>query len=449
MSRQSVESSVKRSDVEAGRAAPVDVTALIDGRPIGAYQVGILLLLACAIVMDGFDVQAMGFVAPAIVDDWKIEVASLGPIFSASLVGMLIGSIVLGSVADRVGRRPVLIGATIFFGCCMLATAAVNSVPQLMAARFVTGLGLGGVLGNAVALATEFSPRRRRATILMALSCGFTGGAITGGLASAALIPVTGWQSVFVVGGVIPLLVGLLMLRFLPESLQFALVRGRGEAVLARVAPGLAPGDLRAPASDAKGGSVAGLFRHGRGLSTLILWTISFANLLNLFFLANWLPMLAVRMGFTAHVPVLLGTTLQLGGVIGALAMGPLMDRYGFRWVMTVGFAMACAAIALIGQAGMPLAPLVALVLTAGFGVVGAQPAINAVAASLYPMELRATGIGWSLGVGRAGAIVGPLVAAELIAFHWSNQQLFLAAAAPAALSCLLVCLLGLLVARR
>ena len=427
----------------------LDIAELIDARPIGAFQRLLLAVIAAVIVMDGFDVQVIGFLAPAIVRDWGLEPAALGPIFSAGLFGMLIGAMVLGTVADRIGRRPVLIGATLLFGAGMLASAAAADPAQLMAARFVTGLGLGGVMGNAVALASEFSPARRRATVLMTLSCGFTGGAIAGGLVSAVLVPVAGWRAVFVVGSLIPLAIGLLMWRFLPESLPFALARGRGVDVLARLAPGIDPRDIRAPAPVAHRGSVAGLFGAGRGLATVVLWAIAFANLLNLFFLSSWLPTLAARMALGAQVPILLGTTLQLGGIVGALAMGPLMDRYGFRGVMMAGFALATIAIALIGRPGLPLPALVALVAMAGVGVVGAQPAINTVAAWLYPTELRGTGIGWCLGIGRVGAIVGPLVAAVLIARHWSNADLFLVAAAPAALACLLVWWLGSLVPRR
>jgi AAHS family 4-hydroxybenzoate transporter-like MFS transporter len=418
-----------------------DLAAIIDARAIDSFQVRLLLLIGCAIIADGFDVQAMGFVAPAIVRDWHIELPVLGPIFAASLVGMLLGSIVLGSVADRIGRRPVLIGAMIAFGAFTLATALAASIPQLIGARFLAGIGLGGVMGNAVALASEFSPARRRATILMTLSCGFTGGAIAGGVVSALLIPLAGWRVVFLAGGVVPIVIAFFMVAMLPESLHFTVTARRwtprARAVLGRIAPGVDPRRLTAPSGPGSA-PFHGLFASGRFPATLVLWIVSFANMLDLFFLSNWLPTLAVRMGMTGNSAALLGTMLQLGGIAGALVMGPLIDRYGFRGVMLAAFSIAWASVSLLGQPGLPLGAMIIVVMLAGIGVAGAQPAINAFAATLYPPPLRGAGLGWTLGVGRLGAIVGPLVAAGLIGLHWSNQALFVAAAVPAACSAIL-----------
>ncbi len=432
-------------DVEAdGR----DIAAIIDGRPISALQVRLLALIATAIVMDGFDVQAMGFVAPAVVQDWHIAIETLGPIFAAGLIGMLLGSIGLGMLSDRIGRRPVLIGALLSFGLFTFATAFAPSVAGLLAGRLLAGLGLGGVMGNAIALASELSPARRRATILMALSCGFTGGAIAGGLLSAVLIPVAGWRSVFMVGGALPLLISALMAAMLPESLHFSASRGlwssRSKAALERIAPGTDALRLRAtPRATASGrGSVTGLLRDGRAAATVILWAISCANMLQLFFLASWLPTLAVRMGYAGQTAVLIGTMLQVGGVAGALAMGPLIDRYGFRWMLAAAFAIACLSIAAMSDQGLGLLSLMTLVLLAGIGVAGAQPAINTLATYIYPTPLRAAGVGWALGIGRAGAIASPIIASRLIALHWSNHELLAAAAVPAAVSCLLILIL-------
>jgi MFS transporter, AAHS family, 4-hydroxybenzoate transporter len=196
-------------------------------------------------------------------------------------------------------------------------------------------------------------------------------------------------------------------------------------------------------------GSLTKLFRDRRALMTLLLWMVSFANLLNLFFLANWLPLLSTRMGFSSSTAVLMGTTLQLGGLIGAVFMGPLIDRLGYYRVLVPVFLIAGLAVASIGEPGLSLSLLYLVIFAAGICIVGAQPALNALASTLYPTEIRATGVGWSLGVGRAGAIVGPVVAAQLVALNWSSQSLFLAASVPAVVSCIIVIGLAIVTRRK
>jgi len=430
----------------SGSPSTVDIAGLINTRPLSSFQKGIMVLIGGVVVMDGFDVQAIGFVAPALTQDWHIGPGALGPVFGAGLLGMLFGSMLLSILSDRVGRRPVLVGSTVFFSLCMLATAAVESLQQLAFLRFLTGLGIGGVLANAVALASEYSPQRQRASLLMWISCGFTGGAIAGGLISATLIPWAGWRSVFIVGGILPLAIAVVMYWRLPESLLFLSLQKKdhdklGE-LLRRIAPDVDPGrdlDLAWPEEVRGRGSFTKLLSDGRGLMTLLLWLVSFANLLNLFFLANWLPLLSTRMGFSSSTAVLMGTTLQLGGFVGAIFMGPVIDRLGYYRVLVPVFLIAALAVAGIGQPGLPLALLYLVIFVAGICIVGAQPALNALASTLYPTEIRATGVGWSLGVGRAGAIVGPVVAAQLVALNWSSESLFLTASIPALLSSVVV----------
>jgi AAHS family 4-hydroxybenzoate transporter-like MFS transporter len=288
----------------------------------------------------------------------------------------------------------------------------------------------------------------------MWISCGFTGGAIAGGLISAALIPWGGWRSVFLVGGVLPLGIAAVMHWRLPESLLFLSLQQKDHEklrqLLRRIAPGIDAGRDLLPAEpeEVRGrGSFTKLFRDGRASMTLLLWLISFANLLNLFFLANWLPLLSTRMGFSSSTAVLMGTSLQLGGFVGAIFMGPLIDRLGFYRVLAPMFLIAGLSVATIGQPGLALASLYIVIFAAGICVVGAQPALNALASTLYPTEIRATGVGWSLGIGRAGAIVGPVVAAQLVALNWSSQALFLAASIPALFSCVVI--IGLAIVTR
>jgi AAHS family 4-hydroxybenzoate transporter-like MFS transporter len=428
----------------------VDVPALIDSVPVSAFQRWLMVLVGCVVVVDGFDVQAMGFVAPSIIKAWSVNKAALGPVFGAGLFGMLLGSLALSVLADRIGRRPVLIGATLFFSLCMLATAWARSLEQLLLIRFVTGIGLGGIMANAMALVGEYSPARRRVSLMMWVSCGFTAGAVLGGIMSALLIPWAGWQAVFIFGGVVPLVMTGLMCLYLPESLQFLVLRQRRlhqvRHWLGKIAPHVVMEDgvvFSVPEQKSRGAPVAELFREGRGGRTLLLWAINFANLLNLFFLANWLPTLATMAGRQQSVAVWLGTTLQMGGVVGTLLMGPLIDRFGFYRVLIPGFLVGALGIGLMGQALLPMTLLYAVVAVGGFCIVGGQPAVNALAATTYPTDLRATGIGWSLGIGRAGSIVGPVLAGYLIGQQWSTEELFLAAAVPAVCSGALLLWMG------
>ncbi|HAT32522.1 MAG TPA: aromatic acid/H+ symport family MFS transporter [Janthinobacterium sp.] len=424
----------------------IDIPDLINQSKIGSFQVGMLILCGLCVIMDGFDVQAMGYVAPAIIHDWQVGKANLGPVFGAGLLGMLVGSLVFSITADKLGRRPVLIGATLFFAVCMLLTPLAGNIGQLQLIRFITGLGLGAVMPNAMALAGEYSPLRKKVTLTMLVSCGFTVGAVLGGLLSAALIPRYGWQSVFYVGGVVPLAIGVLMFFLLPESMQFLVLRNKDLDRVARWLKRIAPHaaidrDTRYLVQEKqhKGAAVLQLFREGRARMTILLWVINFMNLLNLYFLSNWLPTIAKEAGLSTANAVLAGTALQVGGTIGTIVMGQMIDRSSFRRVLLPCFLLAALAIVLIGRPDVSLAFLFATICVAGFCVVGGQPAVNALAANYYPTTLRSTGIGWSLGVGRIGSIIGPVLGGELIRLNWPNSTIFLALALPALVSALMV----------
>jgi AAHS family 4-hydroxybenzoate transporter-like MFS transporter len=428
----------------------VDLPALIDRNRIGAFQIRLLLIVGLAVVLDGFDVQAMGYVAPAIIQQWGVSRAALTPIFGAGLLGMLIGSLLQGVVADRTGRRPVLIGATLYLALCMLATAHATDLAQLRLLRFITGLGMGAIMPGAVALAGEYSPRRKRVTLMMLVSCGFTLGAVLGGLVSAVVIPRWGWQSVFDLAGIFALLLVGPMVRLVPESLQFMVLRRRHPDRIAELISRIDPrvtvdptATFVVPEVQPSGAPVAELFRDGRARLTLLLWAVNFLNLIDLYFLANWLPTIATGDGMSVSEAVLLGTALQVGGVVGTVVLGPVVDRMGFPRVLIPTFLAAGSAMALIGRPGLSPAGLFAVVSVTGFCVFGIQPALVALAASSYPTTLRSTGVGWSLGFGRIGSIVGPVLGGALIALNWSNRDLFLAGAAPALISAALVMALG------
>lgn len=418
--------------------AKIDVVKLIDESPIGKFQWWIFILCGICMVLDGFDVQAMGYVAPALLQDWHVDKSSLGPVFGAGLFGLLVGSLVFSVVADKLGRRPVLIVSTVFFGLCMLVTPWANSIQELIVIRFITGLGLGAIMPNSMALCGEFSPKRKRISIMMLISCGFTIGAMFGGVVSAALIPSFGWQSVFYLGGSLPLLIAVLMYMYLPESIQFQVLSGKSSAKTLNVLKETLgakelPNDAELVVAERNSGGVPvmELFRDGRAMGTLAIWAVSFCNLIALYFLSNWLPTIAKLAGLSLEKAVLVGATLQLGGTIGTIAMGMLIDRIGFRRVLVPCFVTAALFIALIGHSVGAIALLFAVVFVTGFAVVGGQPAINAMAANYYPTALRTTGVGWSLGIGRIGSVIGPVIGGQLVALNLGQDSLFHIVAVP------------------
>jgi AAHS family 4-hydroxybenzoate transporter-like MFS transporter len=360
-------------------------------------------------------------------------------------------------LADKIGRRPILVGATLFFGAMTLVAARADSVGELLVARFVAGIGLGCIIPNATALVGEYSPRRLRGPLMMIIGgVGFTGGAAIGGFISAFLIPRFGWRSVLYFGGAVPLVIALAMLVWLPESLQFLVVRRKSTEKMARwlrrIDPSVPIGpDTQFIVQEAsrEGVPVVHLFREGRGPVTILLWVVNFMNLLNLYFLASWLPTVVRDAGYSASTAVLAGTVLQVGGTIGTVGLAWLIGRLGFVPVLTVSFGLACVTIAAIGWPGVSIAMLFVLVFIAGWCVVGGQPGINALAGTFYPTSLRSTGVGWGLGIGRAGAIVGPVVGGEFMRRHWPTRDLFLAAAVPALVSTVAMLALRGVMARR
>ena len=423
---------------QARGSGTIDVADFIDGQPVGGFQIGLLLTCAAVLVLDGFDTTAIGFVAPSLAKEWALTKGGLGPVFSAGLFGLMIGALALGPLADRIGRKKIIVFSTLTFGIGALATAFVQDVNTLLLIRFLTGLGLGGAMPNTIAMTSEFSPRRRRATMVMIMFCGFSLGAALGGLLAAALIPHFGWRSVFFAGGVGPLLLVPILALRLPESVRFLALTGRANERVAQLLAFVAPKAALAPATQfvihepgLAGIPLLHLFKGGRTLVTLLLWVVFFMSLLDLYFLTNWLPTVLNDLGGSVSEAAVIGSMLQTGGVVGTLALGSVIDRFSFRALALVYF-IAVFAVGAIGQFGHSTALVSMAIFAAGFCMVGGQIAANALTAAFYPTSIRATGVGWALGIGRVGSIVGPLVGGMLLTMKWSTASVFMAAAAAA-----------------
>jgi AAHS family 4-hydroxybenzoate transporter-like MFS transporter len=439
-----------------GRSSPpIDPIAFIDAQPIGGFQIRLVLICAAVLLLDGFDAQAMGYVAPKLANDWHLSKSALGPVFSASLFGLMIGALMFGPIADRVGRRAVIILSTLAFSVGALITAGTQDVTTLLVIRFLTGLGLGGAMPNAIVMTSEFSPKRRRATMVMVSLCGFSIGAALAGLLAADLIPRFGWRSVFIVGGVTPLMMIPILALKLPESVRFLALHGDAPKRIAHLLRRIAPrADLPADATFTVGEthlaglSVTNLFRDKRGLTTVLLWLVYFMSLLDVYFLSNWLPTVLNDLGASVTAAIVIGAMLQVGGVVGTFSLGGLMDRFSFR-ALAGSYVVACLAIGAIGQAGHSAALVTIAVFAAGFCLVGGQIAVNGLAASLYPTSIKATGIGWALGIGRVGSILGPLVGGLLLQQKWRTGAIFSVAAAAALCAACASALLSRLTSRQ
>jgi AAHS family 4-hydroxybenzoate transporter-like MFS transporter len=362
----------------------------------------------------------------------------LWPALTAGLVGVMLGAALLAPLADRVGRRRVIVYSCVAFGIGSLLTVWVDSLATLTVVRFLTGLGLGSALPNAIGLASEYAPHRRRALIVMFVGSGISLGAIGAGIAAARLITLFGWQVVFVVGAVLPLLLAAALARWLPESIRLAAVTPRlkheAQILLRRLKPELAAGNVEIVSADSEGGraTVADLFKDGRGVATVSLWVAFFMSLLNVYLAINWLPTSLAASGFSETQAAEMTTLYHVGGVLGTYAIGLTMDRLGVYRMVLVALSLAVIGFyAFATVTELSQWPTTAILMLAGIGVIGAQVGVTALASITYPVAMRATGLGWALGVGRVGSIVGPTVGGIMLATASDPRSVYLGCVIP------------------
>ena len=398
--------------------AVVQVSRLLDESGLTSFHIKLLIWSFFIVLIDGYDIAAIAFAAPHLVRAWGISPAALGPVFSASLFGILFGSALFGWIGDRYGRKAALIGANLLFGVFTLAAAFATSLEQMFWLRLLAGLGIGGVIPNVVAINAESAPRRLRATLaLIAVGCVPIGGAIPG-FVTALFVPQHGWQILFLLGGIVPIAIAIVGAFGLPESIKYMTLhesqRPRMEKLIAAIRPDFrVPPDARFVVEDEKqfpGFNPAYLFRDGLALITPLLWLLFALNLMGFFFLLSWTPTLLSAAKLPPSAAPLAGAMLQVGGTVGSLLLCGWLQRHRFL-AIAILLVVAVPVVGSIGYAGLTSqTALLTATFLAGFCVLGVQSGINVVGALIYPTSLRANGSGWQLGLGRIGSIVGPLV---------------------------------------
>jgi AAHS family 4-hydroxybenzoate transporter-like MFS transporter len=426
----------------------VSIESLIDESEIGCRQIVIVTLCGLLAMADGFDGQAIAFAAPEIVKEFGIAPTELGAVFAAGSLGSLTGVVAQGPVGDRLGRKTVMLAAFVLVGLSSLLNVAAMTGEALIALRFAAGVGLGAALPNLFALTSEYTPKRRRSTFVTAMFCGIPLGSVLGGMATANILPTAGWRAVFYLAGALPLLLSIAAWRLIPESLAFLLTQKGSNDRVGDILAGIgvsAPGEgvALAGADRAPGASSAQLFAEGRLYGTLLLSAISFVSLLVSISLTNWLPLILHQAGVDIGMAVIGGVVLSGGGMLGAMFFAVLTDAHDVYKILLPAYVAATLSVAAIGAVPLQGDLVVAAIFAAGFLFIGAQMCFPTLVAAYYPSALRATGIGWTMGAGRIGAIVGPAFTGLLLERKLATSDLFYIGAATTLLAVAALALLA------
>lgn len=409
---------------------------LIDQRPLVPAQILILAICFLLQTIDGYDVLAMSFAAPALADDWALTPDRLGIVFSAGVFGMTLGAMFLAPLTDRIGRRTMIFRAVTVMGVSMLATAFVTSLWSMVVLRIITGLTIGAMLASLTSLVSEFFPDRLRNMAIGILLAGYPLGATLGGFLAAALIPDFGWQGVFLAGGVMTLCLVPLVLLYLPESLHF-LMRRRPPSALLKMNAVLvklqlsALSQLPAASAEPEPASVRSLLTEPRRRATLQLWSSFFLCFGTLYFLFSWIPKLLVDSGLPLEQAIYAGIAFNLGGVVGNICIGWASTRLGLQKSILYFHLIAASGMVLFAYLPLDIASLLLLTGIIGLFQQGGFVGFYMTAARLYPADIRTTGVGWGIGLGRFGAVIAPYLAGLLIAAGWGVSILFTVFAIP------------------
>jgi AAHS family 4-hydroxybenzoate transporter-like MFS transporter len=430
-----------------GPSSPTE-TALENQR-IGPLQIRVAAICTLIQMCDGYDVNSIGVSVPTLTHAWSLPGPAFTTAFLWSSIGIMVGALSAGPIGDRFGRKPLLLGSVLIFGLASLGSAFADSLGFLTIMRFFTGLGIGGAFPGAATLTGDYAPHRRRALMIMVSFTGAPLGGFICGQLAGVLLPTLGWPSVFLVGGIFPLALVVLMAVWLPESPRFLAAKGklsaREEALLQSL-------DI-APARDANHGidlakgnpfaPVAMLFSRGYALQTVLMWVIFFCSLMNLFLFVYWLPEVLHLTGMSPSEAARATSFRELGAIAAVLYLGVLIDRFGPERALAANYAAGVLFIAAIALVAMPYLLLVTVIFLSGLAIIGSQTGANAACGKLYPARMRTSGIGWALGIGRLGGISAPILGGWLLASGMPPRQIFLSACGFALIAAIATALLA------
>ncbi|WP_078411404.1 MFS transporter [Priestia abyssalis] len=417
----------------------INITKMVDESKFNRFHSLVLALTAFIIIFDGFDLVVYGTVVPVLMEEWGLTPVQAGSLGSYALFGMMIGALIFGPLADKFGRKNMIILCTVIFSVFTGVIGFATSPAQFGIFRFIAGIGLGGVMPNVVALITEYSPKTLKTTLVSIMFSGYAIGGIFAAALGIYLIPNFGWQSMFFVGA-FPLITLPFIYKYLPDSLGFLLAKNKHKEigqVLAKVNPSFIPqqsDEYEMVIPGKTGITVAQLFKDGRAFSTLMFWTAFFMCLLMVYGLNTWLPKLMAQAGYPLGSSLMFLLALNAGAILGAILGGRASDRWNVRKVLIAFFIMAAVSLTLLGFEPNTFA-LYTLVAIAGAATIGTQIILYAGVSQHYPTHMRSTGIGWASGVGRTGAIIGPILGGYLLTMNLPLQQNFLAFAIPGAIA--------------
>lgn len=433
----------------------LDVQTFLDERRFSPFQWLILVMCFLIVAVDGLDTAAMGFVAPSLIAEWGVTKLQLAPVMGAALLGLAVGSLTAGPLADHYGRKPVIVISVLVFGLAGICCSQAWSLWSLTVLRFVTGIGLGAAMPNTVTLMTEYTPTKQRNRLSTLMFCGFSLGSAAAALVAALVIPQFGWRALLLIGGVLPVILAILTIFLVPESPRFLVVKGASRARIATIMKKISPRqsfeDVRfsiAEVAHGGGAPVGELFRNNNAFGTLMLWLTYFMGLLIAYLFTGWMPILMKEMGTDlAHASIVTGL-FMLGSTFGTVFMGWLMDKFSRHMVVANAYAASGVALFCLGTQAGNIDLIELLVFVTGFAM-GANLSMVVLSAQFYDTRCRATGVSWMLGIGRFGGILGASVGGALMSAGWDFMMIIGGLAVPAFIAAFAIFLKGRYYARR